>query len=288
MRPFSIAGLQVDLAYADNSERLRAEILTTKRIYPFVDMVVLGELAWFGPNLATAEPLPGRTEEVMCRTAKEAGVWIVSGSLYERDGDKIYNTCPVIDPDGKVVCRYRKMYPFLPYEAGVASGDSCSVFEVPGVGKFGVSICYDMWFPETLRQMTWMGAEVILHPSMTYTIDRGVETEMSRANAAMHQCYFIDLNVIGIGGGLSGVYGPGGEIIHRAGVGREVIVVELDLDHVARVRERGWHGLGQVLKSYRDADLTYPAYAEGARASKAFAALGPMHFHKAKPRKSEG
>jgi predicted amidohydrolase len=281
MRPFSIAGLQVELAYGDNSERLRAEILIAKRVFPFVDMVVLGELAWFGPNVAAAEPLPGPTEEAMRQMAREAGVWLVAGSLYERDGEAVYNTCPVINPAGEVVCRYRKVYPFLPYEAGVAGGEGCAVFEVPGVGKFGVSICYDMWFPETLRQMTWMGAEVILHPSMTNTIDRDVETAMARANAAMHQCYFVDLNVIGIGGGRSGVYGPGGEVIHLAGVGREIIVVELDLDHVARVRERGWHGLGQVLKSYRDAGVTYPAYAPGAEAGGALAALGPMHVHSA-------
>ena len=280
MRPFSIAGLQVELAHADNTERLRAEILAAKRVFPFVDMVVLGELAWFGPSVAAAEPLPGPTEEAMRRTAREAGVWLVAGSLYERHGEVVYNTCPVINPAGEVVCRYRKIYPFLPYEAGVAGGEGCAVFEVPGVGKFGVSICYDMWFPETIRQMTWMGAEVILHPSMTNTIDRDVETAMARANAAMHQCYFVDLNVIGIGGGRSGVYGPGGEVIHQAGVGREIIVVELDLDHVSRVRERGWHGLGQVLKSYRDAGVAYPAYAPGAEAGGALAALGPMHFHR--------
>jgi predicted amidohydrolase len=203
----------------------------------------------------------------------------VAGSLYERAGDHIYNTCPVINPAGEVVQRYRKIYPFLPYEKDVAGGVACDVFEVPGVGKFGVSICYDMWFAETIRTMTWMGAEVILHPSMTYTIDRDVETAIARANAAMHQCYFIDVNIIGVGGGRSGVYGPGGEIIHAAGVGREVFPVELDLDHVARVRERGWHGLGQVLKTYRDGDVTYPAYQQGAHASPAFEALGPMHFH---------
>jgi predicted amidohydrolase len=250
-------------------------------------MIMLGELAWFGPDVSAAQTLPGPAENRMREAARAAGVWLVAGSLYERDGDRIFNTCPVINPEGEVVSRYRKIYPFLPYEAGVAGGSGCSVFEVPRVGKFGISICYDMWFPETLRTMTWMGAEVILHPSMTYTIDRDVETEISRANAAMHQCYFFDLNVIGMGGGLSGVYGPGGEIIHRAGVGREIIAVEFDLDHVARVRDRGWHGLGQVVKSYRDANMTYPAYVEGADASAAFNALGPMHYHVAGPRGSQ-
>ena len=271
----------------DNCDLLCREIAATKRIFPWVDMIVLGELSWFGPDVAAAQTSPGPTETRMREAARAAGVWLVAGSLYERDGEKIYNTCPVIAPDGEVVTRYRKIYPFLPYEKGVTCGDRCSVFEVPGIGKFGVSICYDMWFPETMRNMTCMGAEVILHPSMTYTIDRQVETEISRANAAVHQCYFFDLNVIGMGGGLSGVYGPGGEVIHRAGVGREIIAVELDLDHVARVRDRGWHGLGQVVKSYRDVDFTYPVYAGGANASKAFMGLGPIHYHVAGPRDSK-
>src|SRR6185369_2861406 len=250
MRQISLAGLQIELTRDDNTDTICSEILATKRVFPFVDMVVLAELCWHGPLVGTAEALPGRTEAAMCRVAREAGVWLVGGSLYEKAGDRIYNTCPVIDPDGNVVTRYRKIYPFLPYEAGVASGDRCTVFEVPGVGKFGISICYDMWFPETIREMTWMGAEVILHPSMTYTIDRDAETAISRANAAMHQCYFMDLNIVGMGGGKSGIYGPGGEVIHLAQTGREIIVVELDLDHVKRVRENGWHGLGQVVKSY--------------------------------------
>ncbi|HZZ36413.1 MAG TPA: carbon-nitrogen hydrolase family protein [Caulobacteraceae bacterium] len=278
MRPFSIAALQVDVGTRDNVESLCAEIAAAKRLYPFVDMVVLGELSWFGPDLSAAQTLPGPAEDRMREAARAAGVWLVAGSLYERAGERTYNTCPVINPDGEVVQRYRKIYPFLPYEKNVAAGQACDVFEVPGVGRFGVSICYDMWFQETLRTMIWMGAEVILHPSMTYTIDRDVETAIARASAATHQCYFVDVNIIGVGGGRSGVYGPGGEIIHQAGVGREIIPVELDLDHVARVRARGWHGLGQVLKTWRDGNVAYPPYVQGA-ASPAMEALGPMHFH---------
>ncbi|HZZ90288.1 MAG TPA: carbon-nitrogen hydrolase family protein [Caulobacteraceae bacterium] len=278
MRPFGVAGLQLDLPMRDNADRITAEIAMAKRVYPWIDMILLGELSWFGPDLAAAQPLPGPLESRMCRMARDAGVWLVAGSLYERDGDAIYNTCPIINPAGEVVARCRKLYPFTPYERGVASGEAVTVFEVPGVGKFGVSICYDMWFPETLRTMAWLGAEVILHPSMTNTIDRDVETAIARAGAATNQVYFFDLNVVGVGGGRSGVYGPGGEVIHAAGVGREIICVEFDLDYVARVRDRGWHGLGQVLKTWRDGDIAFPAYAQGARASGAFERLGPLVY----------
>jgi predicted amidohydrolase len=278
MRPFGVAGLQLELSRANNFDLIATEVAATKRIYPWIDMIVLGELYWFGPDLGAAQPLPGPLETRICEIARKSSVWLVAGSLYEQDGGRIYNTCPVVSPAGDVVARCRKLYPFTPYEQGVASGEAVTVFEVPGVGRFGVSICYDMWFPETLRTMAWLGAEVIVHPSMTNTIDRDVETAIARAAAATNQVYFIDLNVAGMGCGRSGVYGPGGEIIHQASIGREIICIELDLDYVARVRDRGWHGLGQVLKTYRDGAIAYPPYVEGAQASQAFTGLGPLFY----------
>ena len=59
----------------------------------------------------------------------------------------------MIDPNGNVVGRYRKMFPFQPYENHVEPGTEFLVFDVPDVGRFGVSICYDMWFPETSRTL---------------------------------------------------------------------------------------------------------------------------------------
>lgn len=277
MRPFGIAGLQLQLDKGDNSERIAAEIAAVKARLPWVDMVILGELALFGPSPANAQPLPGAAEATMCEAAKAAGVWLVPGTLFETAGGCIYNTAPVIDPDGVVVARYQKMFPFLPYEQGVTAGDDFVVFDVPRVGRFGLSICYDMWFPETTRALTLMGAEVILHPGMTNTIDREAELAIARASAATNQVYFVDINVAGtLGVGLSGIFGPGGEVIHQAGQGHEVIAVELDLDHVQRVRERGWQGLGQPLKSLRDSRVVFPQHSEGFAAASALSGLGPL------------
>src|SRR3546814_8843019 len=84
------------------------------------------------------------------------------------------------------------------------------VFEWSGAGRFGVSICYDMLFPETTRSLVSLGAEVILHPTLTNTIDRDVEIAIARASAATNQCYFVDINVAGeLGVGRSVVCGPG-------------------------------------------------------------------------------
>jgi predicted amidohydrolase len=277
MRRFGLAALQLELAPGNNLDAIAAEIATVRRRFPWVDMVLLAELATYGVSLERAESMPGPAEDRYRSIAREHGLWLVPGSLYERAGDKIYNTTPVIDPDGQVVTRHRKIYPFTPYENGVASGDRHTVFDVPGVGRFGVSICYDMWFPEAIRVLAWMGAEVILHPGLTNTIDRELEVSIARANAAMNQCYFVDLNCSGnLAYGRSCVFGPGGETVHVAGTSREIIVLELDLDQVTAVRERGWHGLGQPLKSFRDVDVDYPCYAPGAHRAGAFAHLGPL------------
>jgi predicted amidohydrolase len=276
MRRFAIAGLQLELTKQDNLDILEHEVRLVKARFPWVDMVVWGELAAFGAGVDDAQPMPGPAEQRLRRMARDSGVWLVPGSLYESVDARVYNTTPVIDPDGNIVARYRKMFPFLPYEQGIAAGDEFVTFDVPNVGRFGVSICYDMWFPETTRTLAWQGAEVIIHPTMTNTIDRDVEIAIARANAATNQCYFVDVNVAGrLGYGRSVICGPGGEVIHQAGTTREIIAVELDLDQVKAARERGWHGLGQVMKSFRDSDVAFPAHQTDAE-SEAMRALGPL------------
>jgi predicted amidohydrolase len=274
---FGIAAMQLDLGKGNNLPRIAAEVAAIRQRMPWVKMVLLGELCIFGANRDAAEPMPGPAEESLRRIARENKIWLVPGSMYERAGDAVYNTTPVIAPDGEVVLRYRKLFPFYPYEKGVAPGSESHVFDVPGVGRFGVSICYDMWFGETTRSLISQGAEVILHPTMTYTVDRDVELAIARASAATNQCYFIDVNVAGtLGLGRSIVCGPGGEVIHQAGSGREIIAFEVDFDYLRDVRERGWQCLTQPLKSLRDSKLVFPAYGAGMAPSAFLASLGPL------------
>ncbi|MFN3521221.1 MAG: carbon-nitrogen hydrolase family protein [Phenylobacterium sp.] len=276
MSHLAVAGLQLDLEAGDNLDRISDEVAAAKRRLSWVDLVVLGELAAYGPAVAHAQEPGGPAETRLRAMARDNRVWLVGGSIFERVGDQVFNTCPVIDPTGAVVLKYRKIYPFRPYEAGVAGGAECMTFDIPKIGRIGVSICYDMWFPETSRTLAWMGAEAIIHPGLTNTIDRDVELAIARASAAQNQCYFVDVNLAGrLGNGRSALYGPGGEAIYEAGSGRDIIAAELDLGYVRRVRERGWHGLGQVLKSFRDGPSTYPPYRDGA-VSAPLAALGPL------------
>jgi len=288
MRHFSIAGLQLQLSSQNNLELIKQEIEKTKATFPWVDMVVLAELNAFGPSTANATELPGETEQFFCEIARTHNIWLIPGSLFERDGDKTYNTAPVINPAGEVVSRYRKMFPFYPYEKGVEAGDQFTVFDVPDVGRFGISICYDQWFPETTRTLAWMGAEVILCPTMTNTIDRDIELAIARTNAVVGQCYFFNINVAGdLGKGQSIVVGPDGNVIYQADNGREIIPIEVDMDHVRRVRDRGLHGLGQTLKSFRDSKVKFPPYIEGHDKSAVLARLGDLALPTATLKKSQ-
>jgi len=278
MTPFAIAGIQMRVsASRENVTAMahRLDILMAR--FPWVQMVVFSELAAFGPLPGHAQELPGPVEEAFAEMASKHRVWLLPGSVFESAGDKIYNTATVIDPNGHVVGRYRKMFPFQPYENHVEPGTEFLVFDVPDVGRFGVSICYDMWFPETSRTLASMGAEVILHPTMTDTIDRDVELSIARATAVTNQCYFFDINGVGDGGvGSSIIVGPAGYIIHQAGGGEEMIPVEINLGRVRREREVGIRSLGQPLKSFRDRPVDFPVYSRTPESEAYLKSLGPL------------
>jgi len=280
---FAIAGLQLEAVVGNNAEMMTREIDAVVRKYPWVDMIVGPELACTTDREA-AEPMPGPTEQRFQEIAKRHGIWLLPGSFFEVDGERLYNTVPVISPEGEVLTRHRKLFPWCPYENGITPGEQHTVFDVPGIARFGVSNCYDMWFPETVRALIWQGAEVILHPSLTSTIDRDAEKAMVRAYAAQNQCYFFDVNLAGtIGVGESLIAGPGGEVIYSAGKTREIIPLKLDLDYLQEVRRHGWQNLGQPLKSFRDSQLRFPQYEEG-HDSDALRALGELRM----PSRGEG
>lgn len=278
MTPFSIAGMQLNLsAVHDNLAYMSSRLDLLMHIYPWVDMVVFSELAAFGPSTRHRQPVPGPAEEQFRRLAEKHRIWMLPGSIFEKDGDKCYNTASVIDPGGEVVGRYRKMFPFRPYEEGVDAGSQPLVFDVPDIGRFGVSICYDMWFPETSRTLAAMGAEVILHPSLTGTIDRDAELAIARATAVQQQCFMFDINGAGDGGnGQSIIVGPFGDILHQAGRSEEMMPFEIDIDRVRRSREIGMRGLGQPLKSFRDREIDFDVYRNNSETAKYLQTLGPL------------
>lgn len=277
MTTFGIAGIQMAASLGNNVESMEHQINVVAHRFPWVSMIVFGELCALGPDPANAQPLPSPIEKRFCELARKHGVWLLPGTLFEQQNNGVYNTAPVIDPGGHVVTRYRKIYPFQPYETGVEAGNECVTFVVPDVGTFGVSICYDAWFPETTRTLAWKGAEVILHPTLTNTIDRDGELAIARATAMINQCYYIDVNSAGeLAFGRSVMVGPEGSVLHQAGSGFEIMALRLDFDYLRRSRQEGLLGLGQPLKSFRDGPQTFPPYASGPAKSTALHELGPL------------
>lgn len=268
-------------------EKIASIVQTSKWYLPFVDMLVFPELTLDGlsafvPGVkaSEAQPIPGPMTDQLCNLAKSVQKWLVPGSMSERDGMDGYNTAIVISPKGEIVARYRKIFPWRPRET-CRSGDTFTVFDVPGVGRFGLCICYDLWFPEVARTLSWMGAEVILQPSATQTSDRPLEAVMIQANAIFNQCYYIGINTSGqFGGGRSMFVDPNGRILQQADQHECVLSEILDLDLVTTVREYGTLGLCQTWKSLRDDPIPFPMYSMGVAASEMVKGLGPMAYRK--------
>lgn len=252
---------------------------------PWVDMLCFPELALDalaafvpGSTPSKGQSIPGQITDRLCAQAARYHKWLIPGSMSERDGNDIYNTAIAISPEGEIVARYRKIFPWRPHETCKA-GDSFTVFDVPDVGRFGLCICYDLWFPEIARTLAWMGAEVILQPSATQTSDRPLEAVMIQANAIFNQCYYIGINASGqFGGGRSMIVDPNGHVLQRADQHECILSEILDLDLVTTTREYGTLGLCQTWKSLRDDPATFPPYSQGIHASPMVQALGPMAY----------
>jgi deaminated glutathione amidase len=283
MTPFAIGGIQMPVAaQQSNVEGMRYRLDVLMARFPWTQMVLFSELSPYGPLLKYAQPLDNEAVEQFCKDAKRHNVWLIPGSMFEKaDDGKIYNTSVVISPDGDVVATYRKMFPFYPYEEYVAAGTEFCIFDVPDVGRFGLSICYDIWFPETTRQLTSQGVEVLLHPVLTGTTDRDAELAIARATAAQFQCYVFDVNGLAAGGsGRSCVIDPSATVLHQAAGQDEMFPIEVDFDLVRRQRETGMKGLGQVLKSFRDRSAEFPIYGTPTNEGSFLNTLGPLQIPK--------
>jgi predicted amidohydrolase len=236
------------------------------------------DMNWWKKNSGS---VPGPQTDRLCELARKTRQWLVPGSMWEIEDDKRYNTGVVISPDGEIVAKYRKMFPWLPYEVGTEAGNEFCVFDIPNVGRFGLCICYDMWFPEVARTLAWMGAEVIIQPTLTPTSDRELELVMARANALFNQCYFVSINGVGAwGGGRSTIIDPDGRILQQAGTNQTFMTEMIDLDHTTRTREYGTLGLAQTLKQLRDSGHKFPIYGNNGLVNGGFGQLGKLATHR--------
>lgn len=277
MRTLSIAAIQTSAVPYDLEatwSRFAGQVRAVRDLFPHVRLVVAPEmlLAAEGPLLGpgpedwtrtAATSIPGPVTDRLCALAADTGLWLVPGTVYERTDDgTIHNTALAISPHGEIAARYRKIFPWQPYEK-YAPGNSFTTFDIPDVGRVGLAICYDGSFPETVRQLAWLGAEVVIQPTLTTTRDREMELVCARANAWTNQLYVVNLNAADpMAVGQSVVVDPEGMIRQQAGPGEEVLVDVLDLDAVTRVRRHGSNGINRPwsqLARYGD-EIELPMY----------------------------
>ena len=229
-----------------------------------------------------AETVPGPLTDRIARLARATGKWIVPGSFVERDGHNLHNTAIAVSPDGEVVARYRKIFPWMPFETSVP-GNEYVTFDIPDVGRFGLAICYDGWVPEIMRTLAWLGAEVVLQPTYTRTADRPHELILARANAIANQMYVVNPNVgAAFGTGSSIVVDPEGRVLAQGGTGEEFLTLFLDLDLVSTIREHGTAGLNTMWKQLRDCPPPFPPALHGYDKGEVMRNLGPLPTYPAR------
>jgi formamidase len=249
-------------------ERVRAagqllenvELVMAPELYLSAPPTLLDEAGDYAQRVAI--DIPGPETERLARLARETGLWLVPGTVYERTPDGVANTALVISPDGELVTRYRKCFPWQPFEE-TTPGRRLETFDIPGVGRIGLAICYDGTFPEVFRQLAWYGAEAVLQPVLTSTVDREPEVVCARANAIFNQLHVVSLNAPSpYGHGRSVVVDPEGTVRYEAGTGEEQITITLDFDAAATARRRGSFGINRMLDQLDrlGPDLELPMY----------------------------
>jgi predicted amidohydrolase len=260
---------------ADPVSAFAAEVETALARDPEAQLVVFPELHLFGDGdpdqqreavlRDSAEPLDGPRVRALQGIAADLGVWLLPGSVCERGPrGEFFNTAVLLSPTGEIAGSYRKVFPWRPYEP-YDPGDRFAVVDLPHVGRAGLNICYDAWFPEVSRHLAWMGAEVIFNVVKTTTPDRAQEVVLAQANAIVNQVFVVSVNVAApVGEGRSLVVDPEGVILAEApDSAPTVLSVELDLDAVARVQRDGTVGVARPWSQFTRADrpIELPLYA---------------------------
>jgi len=206
-------------------------------------------------KIASAETIPGPLTERLATVARERGIWLLAGSFSEVSGvpDKVYNTSVLFASDGSIRATYRKIHLFDVSIAGKFHARE-SARNLPGdrvvtaetdFGRVGMSICYDLRFPELYRSLALAGAVMAFVPA-NFTLHTGKDhwEPLLRARAIENGMFMVaPAQIGGVEGafqayGRSTVVDPWGTVLACAPDEEGITVVDIDLDAVARTRER--------------------------------------------------
>ncbi|PYJ21801.1 MAG: acyltransferase [Verrucomicrobia bacterium] len=212
-------------------------------------------------NFALAEEVPGRSTSVLGDIARETGVVIVASLFEKRSAGVYHNTAAIIDTNGKLLGKYRKMHipddPLYHEKFYFTPGDLGFQAWATARGKIGVCVCWDQWYPEAARLTALRGAEIIFyptaigwHPSEKKEFGKAQHSAwetIQRSHAIANGCYVAVPNRVGHEApagsdgiefwGQSFACGPDGEIITKGSIDREEIVIaDIELDRVNEQR----------------------------------------------------
>lgn len=200
-----------------------------------------------------AETIPGESTKVLSDVAKECGIYLIGGSIPEEDAGKLYNTCTVFGPDGKMLAKHRKIHLFDINVPGkicfqesetLSPGDSFSVFDTPYC-KVGVGICYDIRFAELAQIYTKKGCQLLVYPGAFNMTTGPAHWELlQRSRALDNQVYVAtasparDEKASYVAWGHSSVVSPWGEVLSKAGPDETVTYTDIDLQYLTDVRQQ--------------------------------------------------
>ncbi len=210
------------------------------------------------------DTVPGVATEKLSALAKKHSVYLVPGSMTESvdvEGEAVYyNTIPIFSPEGKLINKYRKMSPYYPLEEKSRMGGEYVVFDIPEKdAKIGIMNCHDWCFPEVSRNLTMMGAEILIRPAVDPEGLYGICKNIAPARAFENQAFFISLNMAGEffgckAYGKSMVCAPDARVIYEAGETETFLTLPLDIDEVKNARRYGTNYTDQLLRQLKHFD----------------------------------
>ncbi|XP_006613366.1 deaminated glutathione amidase-like [Apis dorsata] len=199
-----------------------------------------------------AEHIPdGETSVALSKAAKENNIYVVGGTIPERDGDKLFNTCTIWGPDGTLIAKHRKMHLFdinIPDKIifresdSLSSGNSLTMFEVKNC-KIGIGICYDIRFEEMARIYRNKGCQMLIYPA-AFNLTTGPLhwSLLQRSRANDNQLYIAGISPARnpsasyVAWGHTQLTSPWGEILHDLETHESMVVTDIDLKIVEEVR----------------------------------------------------
>ena len=213
------------------------------------ELVLLPELWNTGYDLENltkiAEPLTGKSVKLLQKLANELDIFIIGGSIAEKKEGRYYNTSVVINQKGEIVTKYRKIHLFsfgMHEDQYFTPGDEWVIFDTPWI-KAGLIICYDLRFPELIRNLTLRGAELILVPAEWPKVRVENLRVLCQARAIENQCFLISANATGVSSstefaGCSMIISPIGEILNEAGCQEGVFLADLDINQIEKIKSK--------------------------------------------------